>query len=298
MSALQMPIRSVFQITSGDDGQILHEHLFVQEGVDEHRQLLVTNTAVASVVDEDANNRDELNRIRNQAGQIESNVMEFNGRHSEQNARIYEVLRTTTGQQLESTPTAWWDWWKNYNEYELVVNKPVRRENRSRQYAYRPTIRPARGRTSECFPTGTIVWTELGKRSIESVKAGDRVLSQNPNTGELDYKVVTGITRREQAPMQTIFLGDHELTLTTGHPLWVNGAGWRMAKLLKLGDQVHCLQGSRRVDRLVTVDNGVAYNLIVDDFGSYFVTDIGVLVHDNTYRRPNRAVSPGLVAKN
>ena len=39
---------------------------------------------------------------------------------------------------------------------------------------------------------------------------------------------------------------------------------------------------------------GVAYNLIVADFDSYFVGDRGILVHDNTPRRPTAAILPGL----
>ena len=297
MTGLRMPIRSVFQITSGNDGQILHEHLFVQEGAEEHHQLLVSNLAVATTTDENVDNRDELRRLKRQALQVDRNVTMMNLQHNGQNARIYQLLRSTTGEELDSTPTAWWDWWKEYNEYELVANKPVRRERRRRQFAYQPISRQPRRSSSECFPRGTLIWTELGKRPIETVKVGDRVLSQRTETGELAYKVVKAVTRREQAPMQTVSLGSQQLTLTTGHPLWINNTGWRMAKLLKRGDQVHCLNGSRKIDQSSPAPPETAFNLIIDDFGSYFVTELGILAHDNTYRRPNRVISPGLVAK-
>jgi intein/homing endonuclease len=124
------------------------------------------------------------------------------------------------------------------------------------------------------------------------------VLSQNPESGELGLKVVRAVTRRENAPMQTLVVSKTRLTLTTGHPLWVNGAGWRMAKKLKLGDSLHTIRGSTEVERLERAGAGRAYNLVIDDFGSYFVTELGVLAHDNTYRKPTRAVSPGLLARN
>lgn len=306
LGVLRMPIRSVFQIAAGEDGQILHEHMFHQEGIEEHRQLTLATTAVSPAISDDTDQQDELTRVRRRARRIETEILATNTRNSQQNQRVFEILRETTGEQFSSDPTAWWDWWKNYNEYEIATNKPVRSATRSRQYTYQSSI-PTRiatagtgggGRSCECFPQGTLVWTEIGKQTIETIRAGDRVLSQNPDTGELSYKLVTGVTLRRQAPMQTVTLGDHELTLTTGHPLWVNGSGWRMAKLLKLGDQVHCMDGAKGVSSMVKSPRGDAYNLIVDDFGSYFVTELGVLVHDNTYRKPNRAVSPGLVAKN
>jgi hypothetical protein len=40
---------------------------------------------------------------------------------------------------------------------------------------------------------------------------------------------------------------------------------------------------------------GFAYNLIVADFDSYFVGDRGILVHDNTPRKPTAALLPGLL---
>ena len=69
-----------------------------------------------------------------------------------------------------------------------------------------------------------------------------------------------------------------------------------MAKLLNLGSRVHCIGGSQTVTRTEKSPRETAYNLIVQGFGSYFVTDLGILVHDNTYRSPNRALSPGLLA--
>jgi hypothetical protein len=40
-----------------------------------------------------------------------------------------------------------------------------------------------------------------------------------------------------------------------------------------------------------------AYNLIVDDFHTFFVGDPGFLVHDNTPREPTAALIPGLLPK-
>jgi len=40
-----------------------------------------------------------------------------------------------------------------------------------------------------------------------------------------------------------------------------------------------------------------AYNLIVPDDNSYFVGDRGILVHDNTPRRPTAAIVPGLIER-
>jgi len=52
-----------------------------------------------------------------------------------------------------------------------------------------------------------------------------------------------------------------------------------------------------RVAAIESTDEAEAYNLIVADFNTYFVGKGGILVHDNTPRRPTRATVPGLASK-
>ncbi len=51
------------------------------------------------------------------------------------------------------------------------------------------------------------------------------------------------------------------------------------------------------MSRAMSVEAGYAYNLIVADFDSYFVGVAGILVHDNTPRRPTAALVPGLIVQ-
>ncbi len=291
LDAFQSPIRSVFQITPGPAGQILHEHLLFQEGKRENRQLELTSLAIPIRRQPNAQigRRVEQQNVVNQVQRIEQGVATWNILANQQNSRIYEVLQQTTRQQLDCTPTAWWDWWSEYNEYEPVRSKPTRRWTNYYAYRYVPTP-PG----SECFPAGTLVWTELGLVAIEQIEVGDRVLSQDPTTGQLSYKPVAGVTRRAEAPMQHVQVGETRFKLTTGHPVWVNGRGWRMAKFLRLGDQIHTMQGAQTVNGLNVASPDTAFNLIVADFATYFVTDQGILVHDNNERSPTRVESPGL----
>ena len=197
LDAFQSPIRSVFQIIPGPAGQILHEHLLFQEGKRENRQLELTSLAIPIRRQPNAqiDRRVERQNVVNQAQQIEQSVATWNVLAHQQNSRIYEVLQQTTHQQLDFTPTAWWDWWGEYNEYEPVRSKPTRRWTNYYAYRYVPTP-PG----SECFPAGTLVWTELGLVAIEQIEVGDRVLSQDPTTGQLSYKPVAGVTRRAKRP--------------------------------------------------------------------------------------------------
>ncbi len=81
--------------------------------------------------------------------------------------------------------------------------------------------------------------------------------------------------------------------------MWVSEKRWWMAKVLEVGDQLHGVSGILTVDEtdeLVPISE--THNLVVADWAPYFAGEKGVLVHDNTYRVPTRALVPGLLPEN
>ena len=225
------------------------------------------------------------------------------------NSRIFPVLTATTGKDLGENPKAWWDWWRSQNEYyanEHPVDQHYDSEYNHYYYGFpslstystAPPPPPVKFpyRTS-CFAKGTLVWTKTGKVPIEQVELGDFVLAQNVDTGELNYKPVLGKTIRPPSSMLKITTSNETLVTTLGHPFWVAGAGWRMAKELGDDAKLHSSKGVTSVRSVEQVPDAEAYNLIVGDFNTYFVGDSGVLVHDNTPRRPALVLIPG-IAKN
>ena len=109
------------------------------------------------------------------------------------------------------------------------------------------------------------------------------------------HKLVLETTIRRSVPLMTLRLGDTQITCTKGHPLWVVGQGWRMAKRIEEGDRVYCLGGTYFVEQTDAAPPSDAYNLVVDEFNTYFVTEAAVLAHDNTYRSPTTALIPGFL---
>ena len=93
-----------------------------------------------------------------------------------------------------------------------------------------------------CFAAGTPVWSLTGPKPIETIDPGDRVLSQDPDSGELAYKPVLGVTFRPPSRRLVIGVGGEKITTTLGHPFWVAGEGWRMAKELKTGARLQGLE--------------------------------------------------------
>ncbi|HKD35368.1 MAG TPA: polymorphic toxin-type HINT domain-containing protein, partial [Pirellulales bacterium] len=150
--------------------------------------------------------------------------------------------------------------------------------------------------SAECFAAGTPIATLTGPTAIEKLSIGDRVLSQNSDTGELAYKFVMAITVRPPTETVLVRTSRGDIRASRGHPFWIVGKGWRMAKELEVSDRLHCLEGSARVTAIDEQPTEKVYNLTVADFGTYFVGQGQVLVHDNSPRLPTRAALPGYVS--
>ena len=206
------------------------------------------------------------------------------------NAQLAETLYLLTGERF-SEPEEWRDWWNDYTEYEeREVEKPTY-ERSAYRYLWSYSHRTA----CTCLAWGTPVATETGLRPVEQILPGDKVLAQDPDTGELDYRLIVQRTVRRLGEMRKISIGDDSVTVTLGHPFWVVGSGWQMAKELKVGQRVRCLGGSREVTTIEALPEDAAYNLVVDGFATYFAGNSRVLLHDNTLPKPTDAVLPGFV---
>ena len=207
------------------------------------------------------------------------------------NGRVYSVLRESTKQQLQSSPHYWWDWWKEYNELGDNGDKVNYEFHSSRDY-----YRPVTVRLTSCFAPGTPVWTDTGEVPIEKIRRGDRVLSQNTETGEISYRIVLGTTLRPPSETLVVRVADDQIVATRGHPFWVVGRGWRMAKELKVGDRLHSVGGGIEVNEIEPGEIVLAHNLVVEGSGNYFVGKQRLLVHDNTIRESNDMPLPGWLA--
>ena len=215
------------------------------------------------------------------------------------NERAMAALGSITNHRLDSA-TSWWDWWNEendryqsehptYTRYTAVSDPTLVRMG---PMISRPRI--TRPLSCECFPAGTSVRTQTGARAIETIQVGDQVLSRDTGSGELAYKLVLGTTLRPPADMVTVQFQGHRIESTNGHLFWVEEHGWRMAKNLQPGDRLHGLDRSHAVVAVETRPGEAAHNLIVADFGTYFVGPHEILAHDNSERRRSDSITPGV----
>ena len=308
------------RVLRGMGDSLLYRHVFMREGQDE-QESLVLDTSYRRIARIGGDGDETLARMLASAsataGNRERTLEQMNRRTEVLNERVAAVLNVATQQNLPAHPQTWWDWWNKQNELLLLGQKPQQVERRGRQvdvvdYVPQPVgggrggqgggVAPwmaaiqALGVSApcECLAPGTLVWTAAGSLPIEEVQVGDMVLSQDPDSGELAYKPVVRTTLRPKERLVKIEAGNSVIQASNGHPFWVSGEGWVLARDLASGMELHCATGSQRITAISAGDEIETHNLIVDGFCTYFVGPHRVLSHDNSDRRPTNAVVPGL----
>ncbi|MFB5677041.1 polymorphic toxin-type HINT domain-containing protein [Paenibacillus terreus] len=144
----------------------------------------------------------------------------------------------------------------------------------------------AGARGCNCFTAGTKVQTDEGEKNIEDIEVGDKVLAKDENNpdGELAYKEVTNLYRNQRDDIIKLHVGEQIIETTDNHPFWVEGKGWVFADELQVGDKLQKADGSNlTIDKVefVKLDEPVTvYNFTVADYHTYYVTDIGIWVHN------------------
>lgn len=319
LNGLSMPIESSFNVSTDETGNVHYSHSLYQEGPDADRAVDASYSTIQSVfpgrnlvyrkrynIIEDhtpnyapriaAVSQIKQKNYRRAAAVVELQVAQANQTAEEFSARVLPVLASTTGKEF-NTAKQWWDWWRESNEYYSSEHPVDYRIYSGTDRRYYGNMNDSLTVNPSCFTKGTPIWTKTGNRAIETLELGDLVLSQDVDTGEFSYKPLIGRTVRPPSPTIKISLEDDQVQATKGHPFWVSGVGWQMAKELGNGAVLHGISGSEKIRSVEPMGDAEAYNLVVADFSTYFVGESGFLVHDNTPRRPTRAIVPGLTVK-
>jgi len=221
---------------------------------------------------------------------VEAAVDAVNERTADLNRRIVAVLATVSDRDPSPQPPLWWKWWADTTDTQQTGGKNVVIVSEN-EVQGDPTLRLRR---MSCFIAGTPVWTEDGPVAIEAIKVGDRVLSQNIETGELAYKPVLRTTVRPAKPLVRVKVGEETITATGGHRFWAAGDGWTKARDLKAQSLVHTVAGNATIASVEPGPTAETYNLVVADAHDYFVGRAGLLVQDLPLPQPTNSIVPGL----
>lgn len=215
-------------------------------------------------------------RIAQQSLERDQAVVEgVNQQIRDVNDRVLPVVVPVSGRDFGEDADAWKTWWNDQIGYAYKSTTP---EEKPTYYDFVavPTTPPH----TACFAAATPVRTLEGLRPIESLRVGDRVLSQNANTGAISFQPVLAIHHNPPAATLKLKFGSETIVATGIHRFWKPGEGWTMARDLKPGDAVRVLGGSRALDAVEPGEVQPVYNLDVAENRDFFVGEQGFLVYD------------------
>lgn len=140
--------------------------------------------------------------------------------------------------------------------------------------------------TDACFVAGTKILTTQGAKPIESLVVGDEVYAHDPISGERASQRVSWTFVRTVPVVLDIQVGETTITCSPEHPFWVPDIGWQKAGKLELGDSL--LTTANQVVRVDSIKRRegsfTVFNITIEVINTYFVSDLGILVHNKPMR--------------
>lgn len=135
-----------------------------------------------------------------------------------------------------------------------------------------------------CFVAGTLVAAETGNIPIEQIKTGDYVWAWDEETGDVALKLVVETYINETEELVHVFVNGEEIVATPAHPFYSPVKGWTDAVQLRAGDLLVLVNGEyvvvEKVQHELLESPIKVYNFQVEDYHTYYVASISVLVHN------------------
>ncbi len=214
----------------------------------------------------------------------------INDQINQVNRRARAILNALTGQDLGPEPQSWQKWWTDqlgYVSEPSAPAKPTYTDSVSAPVVQLVIEVPVPlSRHPACFSAGTLVHTIAGPRAIESIRVGDRVLSQDTSKGDLAFRPVVAVHTNGPAATLRIAIGGETIVATGIHRFWKAGTGWTMARELKAGDRLRMIGDVVEIQSIKPDATQLVYNLDVAENRDFFVGTKGLLVHDFSFVQP------------
>jgi len=251
---------------------------------------LLMRSAYAEAVRRDLRLAGLQAEIRDRARRAEQNlerdaafVEDVNQQIRNLNDRVLPVIVSVSGRDFGDRADEWKTWWNDEIGYAYQSSTPAPNEKPTYYDFIEVPVAPPH---SACFAAGTPVRTLEGPKPIESLQVGDRVLSQNADTGAISYQPVLVIHHNPPTATLKLKFGSETIVATGIHRFWKPGKGWVMARDLKPGDAVRVLGGTLALDAVEPGEVQPVYNLDVAENRDFFVGERGFLVYDFSIVQP------------
>ena len=140
--------------------------------------------------------------------------------------------------------------------------------------------------TMACFVAGTLINTMTGLVAIEHLRAGDKIIADDPDTFEVGEKTILEAFERQVDKFVHLTINGEKIVTTDNHPFYVQGRGFIEAGSLFVGDKLISADGKDLIVGALEIEqceNPVTvYNFKVEDYHTYFVGENVIYVHNAT----------------
>ena len=151
------------------------------------------------------------------------------------------------------------------------------------------------GYVNTCFAKGTLILMETNLKNIEEIKQNELIWSKDVETGKTGSKKVLQVFKHYQDYFVYLYVNGDIIKTTANHPFWIHKKGWVHAENIKIGDLLKNSSGDNVMIDFVELvhikEPIVVYNLEVEGWHTYFVSENNILVHN----KPNLHNMPGWI---
>lgn len=120
--------------------------------------------------------------------------------------------------------------------------------------------------------------------AIDTMQAGDQVWAWDEETGDIALKEVVETYVNKTDELVHVFVSGEEIVTTPAHPFYSPVKGWTDAVHLRAGDILVLVNGEyvvvEKVQHEILEAPVTVYNFQVEDCHTYYVSEVGVLVHN------------------
>ncbi|WP_435010961.1 hypothetical protein P12x_002251 [Tundrisphaera lichenicola] len=194
------------------------------------------------------------------------------------NDRARMALKIVAGESPGEDPDAWRKWWGELSETSTIA-PPLSRDVGAVEPE--PPLPSGSKARMPAFVEGTPVWTRAGLRTIEDLRGGDLILTQDLDSGALAFTPVFSTRRIDRGMTRTLRVGDGSIAGTDLERLWVAGRGWVPLADLEPGDRIRGLDGLSKVLDAGRSNPQSVYHVQVGDRRGILVGRDGLLAHDD-----------------
>ncbi len=133
-----------------------------------------------------------------------------------------------------------------------------------------------------CFVKGTLILTNNGLKPIEQITKGDTVWAYNDSLHIMAKQFVYNTVIRQTKQLITFKIGKSIIATTPDHPFYIRNK-WVAAKYVLEGDSVLLFNKTKLAITYKNVKDTecFVYNFAVENFHTYFVSDLSALVHNS-----------------